>query len=242
MLQYKLSHAENSSSIISSKCISILICTPGQMASVSQPTSLKSFSWMKVLGCQCEFHLNSSLRVQLTTCWPRSLTHICCTRGRWVKRNYVCGAMVIALHRPSVQRFSVLSRCVTGRGWGAGQWLLRYDCIFFWTWTWSVQYISQVAFRDICIRSVIGKRVHSDVQRVMLLGGTEIFQNLVLSSDQEFNICEFKCQNLVSMAWHFTVLSCIWLLHALDSCFPVLVKQPEAHLLTRFKYNCSLDK
>ena len=75
-----------------------------KMAGISQTTYSKVFSWIKCLVFWFQWSL--FLRIQLTIfqhwfrkwlgvdqatshylhqCWPNSLTHICGTRGRWVK-------------------------------------------------------------------------------------------------------------------------------------------------------------
>ena len=77
-----------------------------KMVAISQTTFSNAFSWMKSFVFWFEFHWSLFLRVQLTICqhwfrkwpgadlatshylnqcWPSSPTHICGTRGRWVK-------------------------------------------------------------------------------------------------------------------------------------------------------------
>ena len=78
-----------------------------KMAAIFQTTFSKTFSWMKMLEFWFNFHWNLFPRVQLTIiqhwfrlwlvacsatshylnqCLPSQLTHICCTRGRWVNK------------------------------------------------------------------------------------------------------------------------------------------------------------
>ena len=80
--------------------------TLDKMAAIWQTTFSKAFSWMTSFVFRFKFHWSSFLRVKLTIsqhwfrwwlgakqstshylnqCWPSSLTHICGTRGRWVK-------------------------------------------------------------------------------------------------------------------------------------------------------------
>ena len=77
-----------------------------KMATISQTTFSNTFSWMKIYKFRFEFHWHLFLIIQLTIsqlwfrswfgaeqatshylnqCWPSFPTHICSTRGRWVK-------------------------------------------------------------------------------------------------------------------------------------------------------------
>ena len=77
-----------------------------KMAAISQTTFSNAFSWMKI-----KFYRSLFIRAQLTIfqhwfrwwlganqvinhylnqCWPSSLSHICSTRGRWVKFMSTC--------------------------------------------------------------------------------------------------------------------------------------------------------
>ena len=83
-----------------------------KMATILLTTFSNTFIWMKSVRLRFEFHWSLFPRVQLTIsqhwfrkwlgaeqatshylnqCWPSSLTHICGTRGRWLKigSNYI---------------------------------------------------------------------------------------------------------------------------------------------------------
>ena len=108
------------------------------MAAISQTTFSTTFSWMRSFVFWFQFHWRFFLSVQLTKshhwfrewlgteqatshylkhCWPSSLTHICRTRGRWVKWWCIPKSM----HTLRVLLFLVifthiLQGCFTGTG------------------------------------------------------------------------------------------------------------------------------
>ena len=59
------------------------------MAAISQTIFSYAFSWMTFflfwLKNSLKFVPKGPINIYLNQCWPNSLTHICGTRGRWVK-------------------------------------------------------------------------------------------------------------------------------------------------------------
>ena len=118
-----------------------------KMAAISQMTFSTTFSWMRSFVFWFQFHWRFFLSVQLTKshhwfrewlgteqatshylkhCWPSSLTHICGTRGRWVK--WCC--IPKSMHTLRILLFLVifthiLQGCFTGTG--AILWLPQFQ-------------------------------------------------------------------------------------------------------------------